>query len=90
MSSIPIPSPQKPIQLYLWPQCGFCAKQVKVLSSLDAEMTNWFNRNVSVKNVENPAEYPMLKGYPHWVVSGSSSPGLKSVGDIVAMRRFAP
>lgn len=87
--SIPIPSAQKPIQLYLWPQCGHCTKQKRVISSMDGEMTNWFNRNVKVTIVDDPKKYPMVKGYPFWVLSGKQSPGFKSMGEIVAMRRIS-
>ena len=87
--SIPIPSAQKPIQLYLWSKCGYCTKQQQVLSSMDAEMSNWFQRNVEVTMVENPKRYPMVKGYPFWVLSGRQAPGFKTMGEIVDMRRIA-
>lgn len=88
--SIPIPSAQKPIQLYMWPKCGFCTKQKGLISSFDAEMSNWFYRNVSVITVDDPKMYPMVKGYPFWVVRGKADSGLKSIGDIVSMRRIVP
>lgn len=88
--SIPIPAAQKPIQLYLWSKCGFCTKQIRVLSSMNSEMQNWFNRNVTVTTVDDPKRYPMVKGYPFWVLSGRPSPGFKTVEEIVSMRRIAP
>lgn len=87
--SIPIPAAQKPIQLYLWSKCGFCTKQVNLISSMDPEMTDWFNRNVSVVTVNDPKMYPMLKGYPYWVLGGKPSPGYKNMNEIVSMRRIA-
>lgn len=85
---IPIPSAQKPIQLYIWPKCGFCTKQKQVISSMDTNMTNWFNRNVRVTTVEDPKRYPMVKGYPFWVVSGKQSPGFKTIDEIVSMSQI--
>lgn len=87
--SIPIPLAQKPIQLYLWSKCSYCTKQKRVLSSMDAEMADWFNRNVNITSVEDPKSYPMIRGYPHWVLSGKPSSGFKSIDEIVAMRRIA-
>jgi len=88
--SFPIPQPQKPIQLYLWPQCGFCVKQSAIVSSMDAEMTNWFNRNVQVTHVHDPKMHPMIKSYPYWVISGKPDPGFKTMDQIVSMRHAAP
>lgn len=88
--SIPIPFGQKPIQLYLWSKCGYCTKQNRVISSMNAEMANWFHRNVNVTTVEDPKSYPMIRGYPHWVLSGKPSSGFKNVDEIVAMRRITP
>lgn len=87
--SFPIPSAQKPIQLYVWSKCGYCTKQIRVISSMDAEMTNWFNRNVAVTTVEDPKRYPMIRGYPFWVLRGKQAPGFKTMEEIVSMRRIA-
>ena len=87
--SIPIPYPQKPIQLYLWQQCSYCTKQKRVLSSMDAEMMNWFNRNVNVTTVQDPKQLPMIKGFPHWILNGKPSAGFKTMAEIVDMRRIA-
>lgn len=87
--SIPIPQAQKPIQLFLWEKCSYCTKQKRVLSSMDAEMMNWFNRNVQVTIVQDPKMYPMVKGYPYWLMSGRPDPGFKSMDEIVSMRRLA-
>lgn len=87
--SIPIPSAQKPIQLYLWSKCDYCKKQVKVLSSMNVEMTNWFQRNVAVTTVDDPKMYPMVRGYPFWVLHGKQAPGFKTMKEIVSMRRIA-
>lgn len=65
LMSIPIPFGQKPIQLYLWSKCGYCTKQNRVISSMNAEMVDWFHRNVNVTTVEDPKSYPMIRGYPH-------------------------
>ena len=56
---------------------------------MDTEMTSWFNRNVNVTNVEDPKRYPMVKGYPFWVISGKQSPGFKTMAEIVSMRRVS-
>ena len=88
--SIPIPRGQKPIQLFLWSDCSFCTKQKNILSSMDAEMWSWFNRNVNVTTVLDPKMYPMIRGYPYWSLSGKPSPGVKSIDEIVSMRRIAP
>jgi glutaredoxin len=88
--SIPIPRPQKPIQLFMWSKCAYCTKQKRVLSSMDAEMTNWFQRNVDVTEVHEPKMYPMVKGYPFWVINGKAAPGFKTMSEIVSMRRIAP
>ncbi|CAM9090883.1 unnamed protein product [Ectocarpus sp. 12 AP-2014] len=87
---IPIPSAQKPIQLYMWTKCGFCTKQQRVISSLDAEMTNWFSRNVQVVTVQDPKMYPRVRGYPFWIVRGREDSGFKDVSQIVALRRIVP
>lgn len=87
--SIPIPSAQKPIQLYLWSSCSYCTKQKSVLSSMDAEMQNWFYRNVTTTTVTDPKMFPMIKSYPLWVVRGKAEPGFKNLGQIVSMRRIA-
>lgn len=86
--SIPIPPAQKPIQLYLWSKCGYCTKQMGVLSSMDDEMKSWFYRNVEVTNVSDPKMYPSVKGYPFWVLDGSPNPGFKNMSEILSMRRF--
>lgn len=88
--SISIPAPQKPIQLYLWSKCGFCTKQTLVLSTMNAEMQDWFNRNVTVTTVDDPKNFPMVKGYPFWVLSGKPSPGFKTIEEIVSMRHISP
>lgn len=87
---IPIPSAQKPIQLFLWTKCGYCTKQAGVLASLDAEMSNWFSRNVSVTTVTDPTLYPRIKSYPYWSVRGKVDPGFKDTSQIVSMRRLVP
>ncbi|CAM9208935.1 unnamed protein product [Pylaiella littoralis] len=87
--SIPIPPAQKPIQLYLWSACKHCTEQVKVLSSMDAEMQNWLSRNVSATTVTDPKMFPMIKSYPFWVVAGRAEPGFKSLRQVVSMRHVA-
>lgn len=89
-TSIPIPPSAKPIQLYLWANCGYCTKQKQVIESLDAEMSSWFVRNVCVTNVQDPKLYPSVPGYPYWVVRGRPDSGLKNLSSIVNMRRLSP
>ena len=84
--TIMIPPPRKPIQLYVWSKCGFCVKQKKVLDSMNADMKNWFSRNVQVFVVEDPKMYPMVKSYPTWVIDGMPDPGFKNLQQVVAVR----
>lgn len=87
--SIPIPPGLKPIQLYLWSKCGYCTKQMKLLSTMDDEMSGWFRRNVGVTTIEDPKSHPMIRGYPYWVLRGKPSPGFKNMDEIVSMRRIS-
>lgn len=82
-----IPSPRKPVQLYVWDKCGFCVKQKKVLDSMNAEMSNWFHQNVTVTVVVNPKDHPTVKGYPYWVINGIPDPGFKTLQQVMAIRR---
>jgi len=84
---IRIPPARKPIQLYVWSKCGFCVKQKKVLDQMDDEMRRWFLKSVNVIVVEDPKAYPLVKGYPFWVVRGMPDPGFKNLQQIMMIRR---
>jgi hypothetical protein len=86
--SIAIPSPQKPIQLYLWSKCGYCVKQKSVFGTMSPFMLEWMRLNVALINVETPSSYPMVKGYPFWVVNGSPNPGFKSLEQIMSLKNI--
>lgn len=84
---IPIPSPQKPIQLYLWAKCGFCTKQKTTLASMEHGAQMWLRSNVNVVTVAEPRDFPMIKGYPFWVVNGKPDPGYKNEDQVLAVMR---
>jgi len=84
--SIRIPPARKPIQLYVWTKCGFCVKQKNVLDRMDEGMKRWFIKNVDVIVVEDPKMYPLVKGYPFWVVRGVPDPGFKNLKQIMDIR----
>ena len=85
--NIAIPPPQKAIQLYLWSKCGYCTKQKSIFEKMNPVMLQWMNHNVSLINVENPSSYPMVKGYPFWVVNGKPNPGFKTLDQIMSLKR---
>lgn len=81
-----IPPARKPVQLYVWSKCGFCVKQKTVIDQMNAEMSAWFSRNVQVIVVQDPKMYPMVKGYPYWVIGGIPDPGFKNLQQVMAIR----
>jgi hypothetical protein len=85
--AIPIPPARKPVQLYVWSQCGYCVKQKNVLDSMSNDMRAWFSQSVDVTVVADPTEHPMVKGYPFWVVRGIAEPGFKNLQQVMDVRR---
>ncbi len=88
--TIAIPPPRKPVQLFVWSKCGYCVKQRAVLDAMDPATRDWFFRRVDVTVVQDPKEYPAVKGYPFWVVRGAAEPGFKDMQQIMAIRRRVP
>ena len=81
-----IPPTSKPINLYLWPQCGYCVKQHNVIQTLDPSLSAWFMANVAVNTIKNPKAVQSIPSYPYWTVRGSPYPGLKQVSDILMLK----
>jgi len=75
----------KPIQLYLWTQCGACVQQKKIISSLRGDVYDLFLHEVEVVNVRDPNKYPVIRAYPSWVVRGKISAGVKTANEIESL-----